>query len=155
MDFILGFVLSESFEIILKLILAAILGILIGAEREHKRKAAGLRTYMLVSLGSALFTVLSSHVGAGALGSIVDPTRIAAQIVVGIGFIGAGLIILRDDRLEGLTTAAGLWVTAAIGMAVGFGFYTAAIFSTLMVLFAFWVLTLLDKQIHDVSEDRK
>lgn len=145
----------ETLRIIAQITLAAVLGMLIGAERESKGKAAGLRTYMLVALGSALFTILSSNVGAGASGSVVDPTRIAAQVVVGIGFIGAGLIIFREDRLEGLTTAAGLWVTAAIGMAVGFGFYTAAIFSTIVVLFAFWVLTLLDKQIHEASGDRK
>jgi len=132
-----------------QLILAAVLGMLIGAEREHKGKAAGLRTYMLVSLGAALFTILSSHVGALETSSVVDPTRIAAQIVVGIGFLGAGLIILRKDRVEGLTTAAGLWATAAIGMAVGFGFYLIAIFATVLVLFALWVLTHLDKRIRE------
>jgi putative Mg2+ transporter-C (MgtC) family protein len=138
----------DILQIIAQLTLAAALGMLIGAEREHKGKAAGLRTYMLVSLGSALFTILSSNVGADAAGYVVDPTRIAAQVVVGIGFIGAGLIILRDDRVEGLTTAAGLWVTAAIGMAIGFEFYSAAIFTTFAALFALWVLTHLDKKLH-------
>ncbi|MEK7083835.1 MAG: MgtC/SapB family protein, partial [Patescibacteria group bacterium] len=103
------------------LLLALLLGALIGWQREHIGKAAGLRTYALVSFGSALFTILSMQ----AIGD-ADPGRVAAQILTGIGFIGAGVIIHKHDNVEGLTTAAGLWATSAVGMAVGAGWYIHA-----------------------------
>jgi putative Mg2+ transporter-C (MgtC) family protein len=150
----LEFFQSDTIQILIQLTLAAALGMLIGSEREYRGKAAGLRTYMLVALGSALFTVLSSQalLGDSSL-QIHDPTRIAAQIVVGIGFLGAGLIIFHRGHVEGLTTAAGLWTTAAIGMAVGFGFYTISIYTTVLVLVVLWALRYLDQQIHEVSEE--
>src|SRR3989344_7044505 len=111
------FFTQEALQMIYRLTLAVILGMSIGFEREYRRKAAGLRTYTLVALGAALFTILSFQAFPGVP---FDPSRIASQVVVGIGFIGAGIIFLRGDRIEGLTTAAGLWVTAAIGMAIGF-----------------------------------
>src|SRR3989338_10931635 len=108
----------ETIQMIYQNALAAFLGMLVGFEREYRGKPAGLRTYMLVALGAALFTILSATSLAGDLGrSSFDPSRIASQVVVGIGFIGGGLIIFKNDRMEGLTTAAGLWATAAIGMA--------------------------------------
>ena len=126
----------ENLEMIYRLTLAAILGMAIGLEREHRGKPAGLRTYTLVALGAALFTLMSyQSFSAGAF----DPSRIASQVVVGIGFLGAGLIFLKGDQVQGLTTAAGLWVAAAIGMAVGFGFYAVAIYATLLALLILWV----------------
>ncbi len=112
------------------LLLALLLGALIGWQREHIGKAAGLRTYALVSFGSALFTILSMQ----AIGD-ADPGRVAAQILTGIGFIGAGVIIHKHDNVEGLTTAAGLWATSAVGMAVGAGWYIHAIIATLLMFF--------------------
>jgi MgtC family protein len=107
-------------EVFLRLALAAALGGAIGLEREYRRKPAGLRTNILIALGSALFSVLSFELGSGA-GS---PDRIAAQIVTGIGFLGAGAILRSGASVHGLTTAATIWVNAAIGMAAGLGSYT-------------------------------
>lgn len=109
-------------EALLRLALAAALGGAIGLEREFRHKAAGLRTNMLIALGSALFSILSVELGAGA-GS---PDRIAAQVVTGIGFLGAGAILRSGENVHGLTTAATIWVNAAIGMAAGLGAYTVA-----------------------------
>ncbi len=116
-------------EIILKLVLAAVLGGLIGFERQIHKKPAGLRTHTLVCIGAALFTIIST--------SSVDPSsvsRIAAGLVTGIGFLAAGLIFREEDKVRGLTTAAELWVLAAIGISVGIGFYYAAIVATIIVL---------------------
>jgi putative Mg2+ transporter-C (MgtC) family protein len=127
-------------EIILfgKLALAAFLGAIIGTERVAAGKSAGSRTFALVSLGACLFVLLGVIVNAAHLGIVnFDPMRIAASVVMGVGFIGGGLIFLQGGSLQGLTTAAGLWVAAGIGMAVGFGFYTAAIFVTAITLFIF------------------
>ena len=109
-------------EALLRLALAAALGGAIGLEREFRHKPAGLRTNMLIALGSALFSILSVELGAGA-GS---PDRIAAQVVTGIGFLGAGAILRSGENVHGLTTAATIWVNAAIGMAAGLGSYTVA-----------------------------
>lgn len=124
-------------ETLWQLVLATLLGGLIGLEREYNRKEAGLRTFALVSLGAAFFTIISleamkTFVVPGNTG--FDPTRIIGQIVLGIGFIGGGLIIHREFHVEGLTTAAGLWVTAAIGAAVGVKLYLLAIFVAVIVL---------------------
>ena len=110
------------FEVFLRLVLAAALGGAIGLEREYRRKPAGLRTNMLIALGSALFAVLSIELGAVA-GS---PDRVAAQVVTGIGFLGAGAILRSGGNVRGLTTAATIWVNAAIGMAAGIGAYGVA-----------------------------
>ena len=116
--------MSADLELILRLILAAVLGAGIGLQRELARKSAGMRTHILICLGCALFTVVSS---AGFLGSDFDPTRIAAGVVTGIGFLGAGAII-RSERgfVGGLTTAASIWAVAAIGLAAGAGLYLIA-----------------------------
>ena len=126
-------------ELALRLGVAAALTGAIGLERELRERAAGLRTHMLVGVGSALFTVVSAYAWEGFLfdrsqGVILDPTRIAAQIVTGIGFLGAGAIIRQGFAVRGLTTAAGLWVVAAIGMAAGAGYYSAALITTAIVL---------------------
>ncbi|MBI4449875.1 MgtC/SapB family protein, partial [Candidatus Uhrbacteria bacterium] len=118
-------------EAVLQLVIATVLGGAIGFQREVAKKAAGIRTYAFVAIGSCLFTILSRS---GFHGAIVDPTRIAAQVVVGIGFLGAGLIFVRQEHVEGLTTAAGLWVVAAIGMSVAVSQYTLAITTTVVAL---------------------
>ncbi|MBI2023092.1 MgtC/SapB family protein [Candidatus Giovannonibacteria bacterium] len=141
---------SETFEMSLRLVLAIVLGMLIGAEREHKGKAAGLRTYTLVSLGAALFTVISIQAYSAYPSVNGVPGydyHLIANIVVGIGFLGAGLIVFKENKVLGLTTAAGMWVTAAIGIAAGMGFNSVAIFSTVLVLLVFWALRRLEKQI--------
>jgi putative Mg2+ transporter-C (MgtC) family protein len=119
-----------NWELSLRLVVAALLGALVGWERERAQRPAGLRTYMLVALGSALFTVLSVT----AFGPNADPGRLAANIAVGIGFLGAGTIFREGEVIRGLTTAAGLWAVAAIGMAAGVGQYLLAAISTVIVL---------------------
>ena len=126
-------------EVLLRLALAAVFGAAIGVERELREREAGLRTHLLVSVGSALFTIVSAYGFREFLvhgGSVVraDPTRIAAQIVSGIGFLGAGAIIRQGLSVRGLTTAATLWLVAAIGMASGAGYYSAALIATLGAL---------------------
>jgi len=124
-------------EIIFQLILATFLGALIGLEREYKRKEAGLQTYSLVALGSCLFTIVSFELFNFFLlksGISFDPSRIIQAIAIGIGFIGAGVIFRQSSGTVGLTTAAGLWATAAIGIAVGVRLYCLAIFTTILAL---------------------
>jgi putative Mg2+ transporter-C (MgtC) family protein len=126
-------------DVLIRIAVAAALTGAIGMERELRERAAGLRTHMLVGVGSALFTIVSAYAWTdfvfGRQGGVVfDPTRIAAQIVTGIGFLGAGAIIRQGLSVRGLTTAAGLWVVAAIGMAVGAGYYSAAVIATGVVL---------------------
>jgi putative Mg2+ transporter-C (MgtC) family protein len=127
----------SNWELVLRLLVAAGLGSLIGAERERLIWAAGLRTHMLVSVGACLFMIVSAFGFADILGTpdvVLDPSRIAAQVVSGIGFLGAGSILLRGDVVRGLTTAASLWTVAAIGLAVGGGLYVAAVAATIVIL---------------------
>jgi putative Mg2+ transporter-C (MgtC) family protein len=133
------------YEALLRIVIAAGLGAAIGIERELREREAGLRTHMLVSIGSALFTIVSAYgfhefLTSGQAVVRADPSRIAAQIVTGIGFLGAGAIIRQGLSVRGLTTAATLWVVAAIGMAAGAGYYSGAIISTAVVLFSLWPL---------------
>jgi len=110
---------------------ALVIGLMIGAERELRGHPAGLRTMALISAGSCMFT------GLGLIpefGKTVDPTRIAAQIVTGVGFLGAGSILRQGELVRGLTTAASIWVAASLGMAVGFGYYFVAVFMTIVVV---------------------
>jgi putative Mg2+ transporter-C (MgtC) family protein len=122
--------LSDS-ELIQRLLLAAVLGGALGFERELRQKSAGLRTNMLIAIGSALFTLMSYEL-ADAAGA--DPGRVAAQIVTGIGFLGAGAIIRRDGDIHGLTTAATIWVNAAVGVAAGGGEFHLALIATAVTL---------------------
>lgn len=130
------FDLGQAVEIGIKIALAAVLGGMVGAERERSGKWAGLRTHMLIAVGAALLTHLSVHVGPlfEEGNAAWDPGRIAAQIVSGVGFIGAGTIIQSRGGVRGLTTAAGLWVAAAVGMAVGARFYSEAVITTVVLL---------------------
>jgi putative Mg2+ transporter-C (MgtC) family protein len=121
--------LSDT-ELIQRLLLAAAIGGVIGAEREFRRKSAGFRTNILIALGSAIFTVCSLTLGGG----VGDPTRISAQIVTGIGFLGAGTILRNRDGVHGLTTAAIVWVNAALGVAAGGGQYRLAIIAGAITL---------------------
>src|SRR5919199_1927729 len=130
-------------QIILRLLIATILGAVVGLERERLEWAAGLRTHALVCVGAALFMIVSAFGFAEALGSsdvVLDPSRVAAQVVSGIGFLGAGTIILRREIVRGLTTAASIWAVAAIGLAVGGGMYLAALVATGLVLVILAVL---------------
>lgn len=128
---------STTLDFMLRLACAALFGGIIGVEREYRAKEAGFRTNFLVAVGSALFMILSAYGFDGTLVSEqhrLDVSRIAAQVVTGIGFIGAGTIILRKNMVRGLTTAACVWVVAAIGLACGAGLYLLAGFTTLLVL---------------------
>ena len=127
-----------TYEFVLRLFVAAMLGGVIGFEREYRAKEAGFRTHFLVALGSGLFMILSQFGFNDVLGHYeqvsLDPSRIASQVVTGIGFIGAGTIIFQKHVVRGLTTAAGLWVTSAIGMTAGAGMYVLSIATTVLVL---------------------
>jgi len=129
------FLSSGMIELSTRLLVALGLGTLIGLERVLAHKTAGMRTYGLVSMGSALFVIISELVNTDG-----DPLRVASQIVVGVGFLGAGLIIFKDSHLQGLTTASALWVAAGIGMAAGFGLFELAVVVSLFTLFTFTVL---------------
>ncbi len=139
-------------EELFRICLAAGLGAAVGLEREIREHEAGLRTHMLVAVGSALFTLVSAYgfreffVQSGPVVP-VDPTRIAAQIVTGIGFLGAGAIIRQGMNVRGLTTAATLWAVAAIGLAAGAGFYFGAVATTVVVLIALWPVKVLAKRL--------
>lgn len=139
--------LGAQAELALRLIAGLALGAIIGFEREMHRQPAGFRTHSLVSLGAALFAIISAY---GYGGANIDPTRITAQIVSGIGFIGAGTILQSRGRVRGLTTAASLWSVAAIGTAAGTGLYVLAMLGTVLILV---VLSLLDR-VEDFARQR-
>jgi putative Mg2+ transporter-C (MgtC) family protein len=128
-----------GWDAVLRLVVAAGLGAAVGIERELREREAGVRTHLLVSLGSCLFTIVGAY-GFHDFGSKVDPTRVAAQIVTGIGFLGAGTIIREGISVRGLTTAGSLWIVAAIGMASGAGYYWPAVAGTALTVFALWPL---------------
>lgn len=119
-----------DWNLILRLVFAGLLGGLIGFEREIRAKEAGVRTHFIVALGSALFMIISQYAFSGRF----DASRVAAQVVSGIGFIGAGVIIFQKNAVRGVTTAAGLWVAAAIGLACGGGLYPVAVAATLLTI---------------------
>ncbi len=138
-------------EILLKIVIAAILGGLVGLERTVASKHAGMRTFALVSMGSALFVIVGAMAGQYYLGILnFDPLRSFASIISGIGFLGAGMILMQKDALKGLTTAAGLWATAGVGAAVGFGFYYLAVFSVLIILILFTGMWFVEEKIKNV-----
>ena len=134
-------------EFIIRIFVAAVFGGLIGLEREYRAKEAGFRTHFLVALGSSLFMILSQYGFDTPLGILpktsFDPSRISSQVVTGIGFIGAGIIIFQKNVIRGLTTAAGLWVTSAIGLTCGAGLYILASATTVLVLLCLEVLNVI------------
>ena len=144
----------QNSDIILRLTVAVGLGIFIGVERVLVHKEAGMKTHALVSLGAAVFIIISEMIAVKYVNLAgFDPSRIASQIIVGIGFLGAGSIILQGNRLLGLTTAGGLWVTAGVGMAVGFGFYSLAVITTILVILVFIVVNKFEEPIRRISGD--
>jgi putative Mg2+ transporter-C (MgtC) family protein len=138
-------------EITIRLLVAAILGAIIGLERERKDWAAGMRTHMMVCVGAALTMMVSAFGFSDRLGPeniVLDPSRIAAQVISGIGFIGAGtILLLRQGVIRGLTTASGLWTVAAIGLAAGGGMYFAASVTTVLAIFILWILQPIERRI--------
>ncbi|ULL20059.1 MgtC/SapB family protein [Paenibacillus sp. H1-7] len=139
----------DSFQLTIRLLLSLMLGGLIGFERERSSHAAGLRTHILVCLGSTLIMLLSMYGFSEFLGSDnvrLDPARLAAQVISGIGFLGAGTILYTGKAITGLTTAASLWVVAAIGLSVGAGFYYPAVMVCVLTLLSLWVLNLVEQR---------
>ena len=126
--------MPQELEMVLRLLLAAALGAVIGAQREWSKRPAGLRTLALIAVGSALFSIVSEL---GFLGA--DPSRIAAGIVTGVGFLGAGAILHRHGGVEGLTTAAAMWVAAGVGLAAGAGLYLIAVIVTVIILIILFI----------------
>ncbi|MDX2138763.1 MAG: MgtC/SapB family protein [Chloroflexota bacterium] len=132
-------------------ILAAVLvGGLIGIEREYRNKSAGLRTMVFICLGATIFTMLSSSIG----GDAADPTRIASNIVTGVGFLGAGVILRNGGRVAGLTTASIIWLVAAIGMGIGYKSYMLTGIVSAVVLFVLWIIPTLEEKIETLHEFR-
>ncbi|EJQ54328.1 methyltransferase [Bacillus wiedmannii] len=129
--------MSVNFDLIIRIGVAGLLGAIIGIEREIRSKEAGLKTHFLVAVGSALIMVVSKYAFSDIMNeehTALDPSRIAAQVVSGVGFLGAGTIIIQKQAVKGLTTAAGLWATAGIGLAIGAGMYVVGIGATILVL---------------------
>jgi putative Mg2+ transporter-C (MgtC) family protein len=129
--------------------ISVILGIMIGTEREYRNKSAGLRTFILVCFGSCLFTILSIKIG------VANPDRLAANIITGIGFLGAGVIFKDDNKIGGITTATTIWATASIGMAVGSGYFYIALLGTILILLVLNTLTFFERFIdkkHKIRE---
>ena len=145
--------LNSQLQILFQLLLAAILGGLVGLERESKRKSAGLRTHALVCLGSTLFVIISSQSFGGLIGTSFDPSRVAAGIVMGVGFLGAGIIMHQNGRVEGLTTAAGIWTVAAIGLAIGVKMYFVAVVASVLILGILILLRLLEEKVFGNKEE--
>jgi|HigsolmetaAR203D_1030402.scaffolds.fasta_scaffold02199_9 Uncharacterized membrane protein len=145
-------------DLVLRLLAAMVFGGLIGLEREQSNHAAGFRTHILVCLGSALIMLLSIY-GFEAFvdepNVRIDPARMAAQVVAGIGFLGAGVILFNGVSIKGLTTAASLWVVAAIGLAVGAGFYLAAVVTTILALFSLFVLNIVEHRWLNVKKESR
>jgi len=136
-------------EEVLKLLLALVVGGLIGAEREFRDKAAGFRTIIFITVGSTLFTIFSLGIG-----NETNPTRIAANIVTGIGFLGAGTIMREGGKVAGLTTAATIWLSASLGMGLGGGKYTLVGISTLVILLVLWVFPRFEHWFDNIYETR-
>ena len=142
----------ESLSILVRLSVALFCGALLGTERVVSHKAAGMRTYALVSMGAALFIIIGDMVvGRYSSGAGFDPVHIMSAIITGIGFMGAGVIIFRDTSVVGLTTASGLWVAAGIGIACGFNLFTVAIVATLLSLFVFIVLWNIEQVVKSIA----
>jgi putative Mg2+ transporter-C (MgtC) family protein len=142
-------VLSAS----LNVLVALLLGMLLGAERTLAHKTAGLRTYGLVAMGSALFIVVARVAGqSDILVSDSDIMRVTAGVITGIGFLCAGTIILRDVTVVGLTTAAGLWIAAGIGIAAGFGLHTLAVLATFLTLATFTIFWFVEREVTEIGE---
>lgn len=138
----------SQIEIAFQLVLATVLGGLLGFERKRKGKDAGLQTYSLVTLGACVFTLINNALFiffSDKPGSVIDPARIILAVATGIGFIGAGMVIYKKSHVEGVTTAAGLWITASIGVAVGIKFYFLAVAATILAFIVFFFFEKLER----------
>ena len=146
-----------STETLIRLLVAALAGSLVGLERERLQWSAGLRTHMLVSVGSCLIIIVSAYGFSDVLGThvVLDPSRIAAQVVSGIGFLGAGTILLRGEVVKGLTTAASLWAVAAIGLAIGSGLYVAGLATTVIVLVILAGIKPIEERLRERTQTRQ
>jgi putative Mg2+ transporter-C (MgtC) family protein len=130
----------HQIDIAVRLLAAGGFGMVVGIERELREQAAGLRTHILVAIGSCLFTIVGAYGFQGIAGAGTDPSRVAAQVVTGIGFLGAGAILREGQSVRGLTTAASLWVVAAVGIAVGLGMYWATGVAVAITVVSLWAL---------------
>jgi putative Mg2+ transporter-C (MgtC) family protein len=136
-------------DLLLKLFLSILIGGIIGAEREYRSKSAGFRTLTLICLGAMLYTLFSELIGIKG-----SPERIASNIVVGIGFVGAGVIFKYDTGTQGITTAAMIWVTAALGMGIGAGYYLVAVFACILTMLVLYIFSKLEKGIDRINQIR-
>jgi putative Mg2+ transporter-C (MgtC) family protein len=138
-----------DYEIIIRFLLAALWGGIVGLEREYRGKSAGFRTMIMISIGSCFFTIISMKIGAA-----IGGDRIASNIVTGIGFLGAGVIFRSDNRVNGITTAATIWAVAAVGMGIGAGFYFASACSSLLILIVLVALPYIEIYIDKINQSR-
>ncbi|MGN7787013.1 MgtC/SapB family protein [Niabella sp. 22666] len=138
-----------DYELLSRLLLAALWGGIVGAEREYRSKSAGFRTIIMISMGSCFFTMMSTLIGGGS-----NPDRIASNIVTGIGFLGAGVIFRGDNRVNGITTAATIWAVAAVGMGIGAGYYFVAACASFLILFVLAALPYIEKLIDNSNQNR-
>lgn len=136
-----------DYEIIIRFLLAALWGGLVGAEREYRSKSAGFRTMIMISVGACFFTMMSTFIG-----DAYSPDRIAANIVTGIGFLGAGVIFRGESRVNGITTAATIWAVAAVGMGIGAGKYFTSASASIMILIILVILPWFEKQINYLNQ---
>jgi putative Mg2+ transporter-C (MgtC) family protein len=141
--------MDVDYEIVIRFLLAALWGGLVGAEREYRNKSAGFRTMIMISIGSCFFTMNSAFVGGA-----INPDRIAANIVTGIGFLGAGVIFRSENRVNGITTAATIWTVAAVGMGIGAGHYFAAAVGSVLILMVLGMLTVGEKFVEELHRTR-
>ncbi len=139
-----------DYEMLVRLLLAALWGGIVGAEREYRSKAAGFRTMIMISIGACFFTMMSQGIG-----SPGNPDRIASNIVTGVGFLGAGVIFRGDNRINGITTSATIWAVAAIGMGIGAGYYFAAGCASLLIIFVLAILPYLEDRIYLLNQTKE
>ena len=139
-----------DYEMLVRLLLAALWGGIVGAEREYRSKAAGFRTMIMISVGACFFTMMSA-----AIGYPGNPDRIASNIVTGVGFLGAGVIFRGDSRVNGITTSATIWAVAAIGMGIGAGYYMAAGSASLLIIFVLAFLPYLEEKIYLLNQTKE
>jgi len=145
-----------TIDIFIRLALAAVLGMTLGMERSIAGKSAGMRTFALVSLSSAVFVTMGMIIDNAYIGRVnFDPVRTMAAVVVGIGFIGAGAIMFKSNILRGLTTAAGLWIAAGVGAASAFGFYSIAVFATLLTILIFTGVWFIEKKLKAIKTNNE
>jgi putative Mg2+ transporter-C (MgtC) family protein len=138
-----------DYEILMRFLLAALWGGLVGAEREYHSKSAGFRTMIMISMGSCFFTMMSVNIGGAA-----NPDRIASNIVTGIGFLGVGVIFRGENRVNGITTAATIWAVAAIGMGIGGGYYFASAIASVLILIVLAMLPYLERKIDQLNQSK-